>query len=348
MSRELGELARLAGLGLRARRLGRQGLEDLLRLLPMPVADLLDDWFENDALKAALGAAGVMHVQQGPRSGGTAFRLLHHHVGSPPGVFRPPRSNVARVLAELPGADRRSAQVRRIIVRDGRAVGVALANGEEIAASAVVSGIDARRTLLELVDPAWLDPQLVRAVRSIRSRGVVARITLTLDRAPGFTTLVLAPSLDELERAYDDAKYGRVSRRPYLEARNAEPSVDGRHRVEVQAQYAPYALDDGEWDDARRRALGNRVVEMLSPHLPSVVERAVLAPPDLEKAHGWPQGQAHHAELALDQLLWMRPIPQLARYATPIAGLYLCGPDMHPGAGIAGAAGANAARVLGR
>jgi phytoene dehydrogenase-like protein len=347
MSRELGELARLAGLGLRARRLGRQGLEDLLRLLPMSVADFLDDWFETDALKAALGAAGVLHLQQGPRSGGTAFRLLHHHVGSPAGVFRAPRSNLAGVLAELPGVERRrDARVARITVRDGRAAGVVLASGEEIAASVVVSGADPRRTLLDLVDPAWLDPELARAVRNIRCRGVVAKVALILDRAPGFSTLALAPSLDALERAYDEAKYGRVSTRPYLEAWSGAPLADGRHRVEVHVQYAPYVLAEGEWSDVRRAALGDLVVELLSPHLPGVAERTVLAPPDLEEAHGWPEGQAHHAELALDQLLWMRPVPALARYATPIEGLYLCGPSMHPGGGIAGAAGANAARVI--
>ncbi|HLB14335.1 MAG TPA: NAD(P)/FAD-dependent oxidoreductase [Burkholderiales bacterium] len=349
ISRKLGELARLAGLGLRARRLGRQGIEDLLRLLPMSVADFLDDWFEADTLKGLLGAAGVMHLQQGPRSGGTAFRLLHQLVGSPAGVFRPPRSNIARVLSELPGVERRrDAQVVRITVREGRAIGVGLASGEEIAASIVVSGADPQRTLLELVDPGWLDPELARAVRNIRRRGVVARVTLTVDREPGFSTLVLAPSLDDLEHAYDDVKYGRVSARPYLEARSAEPLADGRHRLHVHVQYAPYTLADGEWDDARRAALGDLVVETLSPHLPAVVERTVLAPPDLEEAYGWPEGQAHHAELALDQVLWMRPVPALARYATPIEGLYLCGPSMHPGGGIAGAAGANAARVIRR
>jgi phytoene dehydrogenase-like protein len=259
-------------------------------------------------------------------------------------VFRPPRTNVARVLAGLPGVERRDAKVVRISVRDGRVAGVVLAGGEEIAASLVVSGADPRRTLLELVDPAWLDPELARSVRNIRSRGVVARVVLTLERTPEFATLALAPSLDDLERAYDDAKHGRVSARPYLEARRAEPLADGRHRVHVHVQYAPYRLADGKWDDARRAKLGDAVVEMLAPHLPAVVERTVLSPRDLEEAHGWPQGQAHHAELALDQLLWMRPIPALARYATPITGLYLCGPAMHPG--VAGAAGANAARVV--
>jgi phytoene dehydrogenase-like protein len=264
-------------------------------------------------------------------------------VGSPPGVFRPPRSNVVQVLRELPGVEiRGGARVERIVVRAGRAAGVVLANGEEIAAALVVSGVDPRRTLLELVEPGWLDPETTRAAQSIRARGVVAQMTLTLDRAPAFGTLVVAPSLDYLERAYDDAKYRRVSAHPYLEAR-----AGAERRIHVHVQYAPYALADGEWDGARCAALGRRVEELLLPHLgATVVERAVRSPRELETAHGWPEGQAHHAELALDQLLWMRPTPALARYRTPIDGLYLCGPGMHPGAGVAGAAGANAARVI--
>ena len=342
LAKELRDLAQLAAVGLRTRRLGRQGMTDLFRLLPTSVADLLDDWFESDALKGILGAAGVMHLQQGPRSGGTAFALLHHHVGSPVGVFRAARSNVEQVLAGLPGVGiRRGVAAARIRVRDGRATGVVLAGGAEIAAERVISGLDPRRTLLDLVEPGWLDPETVRAVRSIRSRGVVARVTLALERAAAFTRLVVAPSLDHLERAYDDAKYCRVSQRPYLEAR-----ADGQ-KVSVHVQYAPYALADGEWDDARCAALGRVVEELLSPHLgAAVVERIVRSPRDLEAAYGWSAGQAHHAELALDQLFWMRPAPALARYGTPIAGLYLCGPAMHPGAGIAGAAGANAASII--
>jgi phytoene dehydrogenase-like protein len=342
LASERRDFVQLAGLALRTRRLGRRGIEDLLRILPMPVADFLDDWFENDPLKGALGAAGVMHLAQGPRSGGTAFGLLHRHVGSPPGVFRASRSNFRRVLAGLPGIDiRPGVEVARISVRDGRATGVVLANGEEIAAATVVSGVDPGRTLLGLVDPGWLDPALVRALRSIRSRGVVARATLSLDRAPAPATLVIAPSLDYLERAHDDAKHGRVSRSPWLEA-----TSDGQ-RVDVHMQYAPYALAEGEWNEARRASLGELVVQHLSPHLgASIVERRVRTPVDLEQDYGWPDGQAYQAELALDQLLWMRPIPALARYRTPIAGLYLCGTGMHPGAGIAGAPGANAAREI--
>jgi phytoene dehydrogenase-like protein len=351
LTRAPGELLRLGALGLRVRRLGRQGIEDLLRLLPMPVADLLDDWFEHDALKGVLGAAGVRHLRYGPRASGTAFLLLHHHVGSPPGVFHPPRSNLRQVLARLPGIEiRRGAGVARIDVRDGRVAGVTLANGEALATSLVVSGLDPRRTLLELVDPGWLDPEAVRAVRNIRGRGVAARVTLTLDQAPGFETLTVAPSLDHLERAADDAKHGRISRRPYVEARNAGATGDGRHRVEVHLQYAPHALADGEWHGVRRAALGQLALETLAEHVSELraaeVETRVLSPRDLELEHGWPEGQAHHAELTLDQLLWMRPTPALARYRTPIEGLHLCGPATHPGGAIAGAGGANAARVI--
>jgi phytoene dehydrogenase-like protein len=241
-------------------------------------------------------------------------------------------------------------EVARVAVREGRVSGVVLASGEDIAARLVVSGADPRRTLLDLVDPGWLDPDFVSAVRHIKCRGVAARVTLTLDRAPGFTTLAVAPSLEYLERAYDDAKYGRVSRRPYLEARAAAEATNGRHRVDVHVQYAPYHLANGGWDDARRRALGDHVIEVLSEHGPglreAVVERDVLTPRDLEDRYGWPEGHAYHGELTLDQVLWMRPVPGWARYRTPISGLYLCGPGTHPGGGIAGASGANAARVI--
>ena len=351
MSREPGELARLAALAWRAHRLGRQAIEDFLRVAPMPVADLLDDWFENEALKAALGAAGVADLCQGPRSGGTAFAFVHHHVGSPAGVFRPPRSNLAQVLAALPGVEvRRGAEIARIALREGRATRVVLASGEEIPAALVVSGADPRRTLAQWIDGGWLDPELARAVRHIRSRGVVARMMLTLARPPDFSTLTVASSLDAIERAYDDAKYGRVSREPCLEARATGPDAAGRHRVEIDIQYAPYALADGAWDDARGAALGELAVKLLAQHVPSlpaaVIERRVVSPHDLEAVYGYPEGQAHHAELALDQALWRRPAAGVADYRTPVTGLYLCGPGTHPGAGIAGASGVNAARKI--
>ncbi len=350
VSRELGELAQLAGIGLRIRSLGRRGIEDLLRLLPMSVADLLDDWFESDALKGVIGAAGVTQLQQGPRSGGTAYTLLHHHVGSPAGVFRPPLSNIGSVLAKLPGVDiRRGTEIAQIVIRESRVTGVVLANGEEIAANLVISGADPRRTFLRLVDPGWFAPEFVRAVQHIRCRGVTARVTLALDRPPGFSTLAVAPSLDYIERAYDDAKYGRVSQLPYLEATSAASAADHRHRIDIHMQYAPYALAGGEWDADRRAALGDLAVKVLSQYWPdlgaSVLERSVLSPLDLEDGYGYPEGQANHAELALDQAFWMRPVPGWARYRTPIAGLYLCGPGTHPG-GVSGIPGYNAAREI--
>ncbi len=322
---------------IRARRLGKQGLVDLMRFLPMPVADLLDDWFESDVLKGILGSAALTDLQQGPRSAGTAYALLHHHVGSPAGVFRPARSNINQVLAGLPGIGiRPDVEVVRISVAAGRATGIVLADGEQIEGSLVISGAHARRTLLELGEPGWLDPELERAIRNIRCRGVAARVKLQLDRAPGFATLVIAPSLDYLERGYDDAKHGEMSRRPWIEAR-----CEDSNKVEVRAQFVPYSLRD------RTSGLAELVLAMLSPHLrgASVIEHSIAAPFDLEQLHGWPQGQPNQAELALDQALWMRPVPELAGYRTPIEGLFLCGTGTHPGGGVLGAAGRNSARV---
>lgn len=350
LTHELSGYMALARTALRVRGLGRRGIEDLLRVLPMSIADLLDDWFESDALKGVLGAAGVMHLCQGPRSGGTAFNFLHHHVGSPPGVFRQPQSNLHAVLSALPGIEPVDAEVVHIAVQQGRATGVVLSNGDAIAASVVVSGAHPQRALLELIDPGWLDPELVRAVRNIRSRGVVTQLTLALDRDPGFTRLVVAPSLDYLEHAYDAAKYRQISAAPYLEACHIEPVRDGRHEVRVHVQYTPCTLADATWDTEQAGRLARRVVSRLADDVAgfasSVVEQHMLTPHDFQHVYGCPQGQTRHAEIALDQMLWMRPVPELARYRTPIAGFYLCGPAMHPGGGILAAAGAHAARTV--
>jgi phytoene dehydrogenase-like protein len=312
---------------LRVRGLGREGMVDLMRLLPMPVAELLDDWFECDALKGALGAMGILNIRQGPRSGGTAFRFLHHHVGSPEGVFRPPRTNLSAVLRARPGVHFKPGEIRKILVKAGRAGGVVLDDGELIEAPTVISGIDPRRTLLELADPAWLDPELARAVQHIRRRGVAARLLFT---GSTIGNVVVAPSLDYLERAYDEVKYGRVSREPYLEAYSSPRGL------EVHFQYVPRDPKDDIAATARR----------LLPGLENAKVVSILGPADLEREEGWPEGQPYHAELALDQALWMRPLPELAQYRTPIQGLWLCGPATHPGGGIAGAAGYNCAQAI--
>ena len=303
----------------RLRRLGRQGMEDLMRLLPMPVAELLDEWFENDVVKGALGALGVRHLLQGPRSAGTAFRLLHYHVGNPPGVFRVPASNLAQLLRARLAP--REAIVTRINVRAGEVTGVTLAGGGELRASLVVSAADPRRTLIDLVEPGWLDPDLARALRHVRSRGVAAKVALTLERAPDWQTLTLAPSLDYVERAYDDAKYGRASAQPWLDV-----LAEGKS-AEAHVQYAKAGQD-----------VGAAATRLLTPYL-SIKEAKTLPLP-----HSWPDGQPHQAELALDQALWMRPLPELAGYRTPIKGLWLGGQAMHPA--VPGLAGYNCARQL--
>lgn len=349
------ELWSMAKWAVSTRRAGPQTVLDVLRFLPMPVADLLDDWFASDALKGALGAMAVMHQRQGPRASGTAYGLLHHHVGSPLGVFRAARSNIVPVLERRPGIEvRRNAEVAQIQVSGGRVVGVVLRGGEEISAALVVSAEHPRRALLDQLDTKWLDPALVRALRNIRARGVVARVSLELDTAFEQPNLVIAPSLDYVQRAHDDGKYGRVAEQPWLvvSAHRVEPgfgerATAGSHRLDVHLQCAPYALRDDQWDDGLREAIAGFVVQKLREQQPTLAAAlrsiAVQAPADLAAREGWFEGQAYDAELALDQALWMRPVPALARYRTPVAGLYLCGPAMHPGGGIAGAAGANAA-----
>ncbi|HEX2826536.1 MAG TPA: NAD(P)/FAD-dependent oxidoreductase [Burkholderiales bacterium] len=342
LTHQTGGLVDLLRTGLRLRKLGAAGTNELLRLLPMSAADLLDAWFENDAVKGVLGAVAVRHLAQGPRSGGTAFNLLHHHVGCAPGVFgRPPRERY-----DVPEAPNRiEANAMRIEVADGRARGVVLDDGRTLDADVVVSALDPKRTLLGLVDAACLDPELVRALRNIRSRGVAARLTFTLNAPPDFETLVIAPSLDYIERAHDDSKYGRVSAAPVIEATH-----DGEHRVHAHVQYVPYALREGTWDGARFEALADAAIAKIDAasrgFADRVVESRVLTPAHLEAQYGWPQGQAYHAEIALDQVLWMRPLPQLARYRTPIGSLYLCGVAMHPGGVLPGAAGAHAASTV--
>jgi phytoene dehydrogenase-like protein len=346
------ELIRLARVGWDTRRRGRQTMLDLLRILPMSIAELLDQWFVNDALRAALAAAGVMHLHQGPQAGGTALVLLQQHMGCPPGVFRPPVSRLrAALLASAAGRFeiRYDARVDHISIRDGRAQGVVLVNGEEIVAGVVACSLDTRTTLLRLVGPDALDPDTIQAARAIRSRGVSAVVSLELEQPADFKSLFVADSLDHLERAHDDAKYGRVSSHPWIEA-SVDP-LQRNTRVHVHAQYAPYAPAGRAWSDLMREEFGQRVVDRLrvaAPGLPGVLRQTVRVPPDLERDFGWPAGQPHHAEPALDQWLFMRPLPGYG-YRAPVPNLYLCGPGAHPGLFPLGAAGANAAAaILGR
>ena len=316
-SNDARELARIAGLGLYVRRLGKQTVIDLARILPMSIAELLDDWFESDVLKGLLGALGVWHLKQGPRAGGTSFNFLHHHAGSPAGVFRPARSNVTEALSRVSGVEVRRGERAAVLAKNGRATGVVLEkSGEKILAPLVVSSAPPRATLQPLAIELY--PDFARAVSNIKARGVVARGTLALEQPPAYSTFCVAPSLDYLERAYDDAKYGRDSAAPYVEVQR----TDGR--LELHVQYvAPGAHGD----------LLQRVAGVLNV-LPNQVQ--------LQAA----EQSLYHGELTLDQILFMRPVPGWSRYRTPIEGLYLCGSGTHPGGGIPGAAGRNAAREI--
>jgi phytoene dehydrogenase-like protein len=378
------EMPALAQLGLKLRGFGRKDMVEAIRLLPMSVAELLDEWFESDALKGAVGAFGVHGVMQGPMSGGTAFVLLHHWAING-GLFRPTvrggMGQIANALANAArawGAEiRTGAEVAQITVQDGKAIGVALASGEEINGRLVISNADPRRTFVgnhvrlpgdrkgsPLLDPLELDPSFVRAVQNIRMRGASAKVNLALNGLPQFTaapdasalrgTIVVSPSLKYLERAYDAAKYGSYSPKPYLEI--VLPSVndpslapEGKHVMSIFAQYAPYHLKEGTWAE-RREALRDVVINTLTeyaPNLQSLISNLqVLAPLDLEEQYGLTEGNIHHGEMMLDQILFMRPVPGWAQYRTPIENLYLCGAGTHPGGGVSGASGRNAARQI--
>ena len=316
-TRDPRELARIGGLGLYVRRLGQQAVIDLARILPMAIAELLDEWFESDAVKGALGALGIWHLKQGPRAGGTAFNFLHHHVGSPAGVFRPVQSNLTQTLDGMKRVEVRRGSRATVLAKNGRATGVTLESGETILAPLVVSSAAPRATLQPVA--IELDPEFARAVGNIKSRGVVARGTLTLGQAPAYSNLCIAPSLDYLERAYDDAKYGRASAAPYIEVQR----TDG-NRLELHVQYVPPGTQDG---------LAERVAQILRVRPDQVKLQAA-------------EESLYHGELTLDQILFMRPVPGWSRYRTPIEGLYLCGSGTHPGGGIPGAAGRNAAREI--
>lgn len=366
-------MLRLAG---RLRRLGKRDMVEVLRILPMTVVELLDEWFETDLLKGTLGAAGITGMFQGPMAAGTAHLFLHQHIGTREGALRSAlraRGGIGGLAAALAKAAqghgatiRTNAWVERITVEDGRATGVALVSGEEIAGRLVVSGVDPKRTYCDLLDPMNLDVEFLRRVRNIRFKGVCARVNLALGELPDFACLPgagphlrglisISPSLAYLERAFDDAKYGDFSRQPYLEAVIPSLTDDslapaGKHVMSILVQYAPYDLKDGVWDDAKREALGDRVVETLSRYAPNlesaVLHRQVLTPLDLEAVFGLTEGNIYHGEMTLDQLFLMRPVPGWARYRAPLAGLYLCGAGTHPGGGVTGTPGYNAAREI--
>jgi phytoene dehydrogenase-like protein len=370
-----GDLWGMLNTGRSIRKLGRRDMYRLLRWGPMAVADLVAEYFETELLRATIAARGIFGTFLGPWSAGSSLVLLIRAAGDehPAGSCWFAAGGMGAVTqamasaAQQAGAEiRTGAEVIEVRVKDGVASGVVLSNGEEINARAVISNADPKRTLLKLVDPAHLSPDFVMKLQHYRMPGTVAKVNLALSGLPRFTALGdeingvlsgrihIGPEIDYLERAFDESKYGNFSRQPYLEVTIpslTDPALapEGRHVMSIYMQYAPYKLKDSDWEK-QRVALGDTVVKMLAqyaPGLPSqILTHQIITPQDLEDTYGLTGGHIFHGELSLDQFFTMRPLLDWARYRTPIQNLYLCGSGTHPGAGLTGGSGANAAREI--
>jgi phytoene dehydrogenase-like protein len=371
------EISRLSGMVGHLRALGPEMMELHAQLLTMSAVDFLKIWFESDALLAPMSCSGIIGTFLGVRSPGTAYVLLHHYMGEIDGAFRSwgfskgGTGGVSQAIANAAQAHgatvRTDAGVASVVIKNGRAKGVVLENGEEIDAKVVVSNADPRRTFLTLVGESHFDAPFISQVQRYKYRGSSGKVNLALDRLPDFTCrpgdgvhmrgdIAVAPSVDYLERAYDDAKYGAFSKRPYLNVvvpSLVDPSVapPGKHVMSIFVQYAPYHLKEGAdaWPKCRE-AFGDTVVDTLAEYCPglkdAILHRQVLTPWDLEHEIGLTEGNIFQGELSLEQLLFLRPVEGWSRYRTPIRNLWLCGSGAHPGGGIMGAPGELCAKSL--
>lgn len=370
-----GELWNLGKLGRSFRRLGKKDAYRLLRWGPMAVADLVAEWFETEALRAVVAARGIFGAFAGPWSAGTSTGLLWqaamdgHAIG--PAAFV--KGGMGALTAALAGAARNAGveirtgvQVEKIEADEDRPAKVLLGSGEEITGRTIVSNADPRTTFLKLVDPDRLDPSFLLKIRNYRATGVSAKINLALSGLPSFAgigeasraklsgRIHLGPDIDYLERAFDAAKYGDYSRQPYLDITIPsllDPALapTGAHVMSIYVQYAPYKLKEGDWN-SRREEFADTVIDVLSSYAPNLKEllvaRQVITPLDLEETYGMSGGHIHHGEQSLDQFFTFRPLIGWAQYRTPLKGLYLCGAGTHPGGGVTGGPGANAAREI--
>jgi phytoene dehydrogenase-like protein len=362
-------------LGRRFQALSDEDKYNQVQLMTMSAVDFLDQWFETDVLKATMSASGIIGTFLGVRSPGTAYVLLHHYMGEIDGAFRSwglSRGGTGAISNAIAGAAREAgaeirteAGVSKIIVKDGAAVGVVLANGDYLTADVVASSVDPNLTFLKMVGTEHLPGEFVEDIRRYKFRGSSGKVNLALDALPDFTCLPgagahlrgavsISPSVEYMERAYDDAKYGHFSRRPYIDIvipTLTDPSVapPGKHVMSCFVQYAPYHLRDGTWDE-QREAFGDTVVNTIAEYAPNlrdvILHRQVVTPLDLEREWGLSEGNIFQGELTLEQLFFLRPAPGWAQYRTPVRNLYMCGSAAHPGGGIMGAPGRNAARVI--
>ena len=362
-------------LGRRFQALSDDDRYNQIQLMTMSAVDFLDQWFETDVLKATMAASGIIGTFLGVRSPGTAYVLLHHYMGEIDGAFRSwglSRGGTGAISESIAGAARAAgAEIRtetavsKIIVKDGAAVGVVLESGDYLTCDTVASSVDPNLTFLRMVGAEHLPDEFVSEIRRYKFRGSSGKVNLALDALPDFTSrrgagahlrgaISISPSVDYMERAYDDAKYGRYSRRPYIDVvipSLTDPSVapPGKHVMSCFVQYAPYHLKEGNWDD-QREAFGDTVINTLAEHAPNIkdiiLHRQVVTPLDLEREWGLTEGNIFQGELTLEQLFFLRPAPGWAHYRTPIRNLYVCGSATHPGGGIMGAPGRNAAMVM--
>ena len=369
------DLAGMLKLGGHMRSLGPERFHALYKLMTMSSADYLDEWYEFETLKATKSASGIIGTFLGPRSPGSAYVLLHHYMGEIDGAFRAwgfakggtggISNSIGRAAESFGATIRTNAAVKQVLVRGGKAVGVVLDSGEEIKAPIVVSGLDPRRTFLDLVESKELPDDLLETVRRFKFRGSSGKVNLALSELPNFTCMPgvgpqhrgafsISPDMDYLERAYDDAKYGEFSKNPYMDIvipSMIDPGMapPGKHVMSVFVQYAPYHLNGG-WTDAKREAFGDAVVNTINRYAPnfkaSILHRQVLSPLDIERMTGLSEGNIFQGELALQQLFFLRPAAAWAKYRTPIRGYYQCGAGTHPGGGIMGASGRLAAQKI--
>ena len=366
------ELMKLLFIGRRFQHLASEDKYNQVQLMTMSAADFLDQWFETDVLKATMSASGIIGTFLGVRSPGTAYVLLHHYMGEIDGAFRAwgfarggtgaISNSIGDAAREFGAEIRTRAPIAKILVKNGRASGVVLQNGDELYADVVSSSVDPHLTFLKMLEPNELPSEFLDEVRRYKFRGSSGKVNLALDALPNFTcmpgegahlrgAISISPAVDYMERAYDDAKYGKYSRRPYIDMvipSLTDPSVapPGKHVLSCFVQYAPYNLKEGTWDE-KREEFGNNVINTVAEYAPNlkniIVGKQFLTPLDLEREFGLTQGNIFQGELSLEQLFFLRPVPGWAQYRTPIKNLYMCGSATHPGGGIMGAPGRLAA-----
>jgi phytoene dehydrogenase-like protein len=378
INRSFDDLVKLGRVGLKTLKLGDDGLKRLVKIQTQSVRDFLDERFESDHIKTTLATDGVIGTNGGPSTPGTAYILLHHVMGGaagPRGLWGFIRGGMGAISQALAASAqsrgaivRTNAEVKRVIVSGGQAVGVALSNGDELRARVVISNADPKRTFLSLIERRELDDEFRREVENIRCHGSAVKINLALDGLPNFksfptdgpglphkTTMHVCPSMDYIDRAWEDAAQGRPATNPMLEctiptAYDDSIAPPGKHIMCIFAQFAPYKLKDAQWDDDLKNRFADRCLDALAEYAPNIkdilLHRQVISPLDLETEYSLTGGNIFHGDMTLDQLFFMRPLAGWAKYRTPIRSLYLCGSGTHPGGGVMGAPGYNAAREI--